>query len=61
MSTRAHRPPFITINDGGRCLGIVMNRGPMGHEAVDPDGRSVAFFASMSEAAAALFRLGGEP
>jgi hypothetical protein len=60
MSARTDRPAFVSVCDGARCLGFVMNRGPMGHEAVDPDGRSVAFFASVSEAARALFKLGGE-
>jgi hypothetical protein len=61
MANRTDGSAFITVNDGGRCLGFVMNRGPMGHEAVDPDGRSIAFFASVPEAAAALFKNGGEP
>jgi hypothetical protein len=59
MNPRADKPSLIPVHDGGRCLGFVLNRGPMGHEAVDADGRSVAFYASVSEAAAALFK--GQP
>ncbi len=54
MSTRTDKPAFVTVNDGGRCVGFVMNRGPMGHEAVDADGRPIGFFASLPEAAVAL-------
>jgi hypothetical protein len=57
MTSRTDKPALVIVHDGSCCIGFVLNRGPMGHEAVDPDGRSVAFFASVPEAAAALFKL----
>jgi hypothetical protein len=39
---------------GDRCVGYLLNRGPMGWEAYTRDDRPIGYFVTQAEAAAAL-------
>ena len=48
------RSPLASVFTQGRYAGAILSRGKCGYEAVDVNERSIGFFASQAEAAAAL-------
>jgi hypothetical protein len=45
---------LTSIYDGQRCVGFILQRGKLGHEAFTADDRSVGIFRTQHEAANAL-------
>jgi hypothetical protein len=58
--------PMVSVYDGTTCIGHVIARGKLGHEAFDREDKSVGVFETQSQAADALsadtaVSLPGEP
>jgi hypothetical protein len=57
MSTaRILEPTLLAVLAGPACIGFVLARGKLGHEAFDADDRSLGIFPTQREAAAAIER-----
>jgi hypothetical protein len=52
--------PRLAVYDGQRCLGHILGRGKLGHEAFDADHKSIGVFSSVKFAANALSEREGE-
>lgn len=48
----------VAVYDGRACLGLVLNRGKLGFEALDPDQYSLGVFPTQREAVAAFSKIG---
>jgi hypothetical protein len=51
---RIPRPPMLTVFAGSACIGFILARGKLGHEALDRDERSLGLFPTSSAAADAI-------
>jgi hypothetical protein len=45
---------LLTVYDGQRCVGFVMNRGKQGYEAIDAHEQSLGYFPHQQEAIIAV-------
>ena len=54
MNSANSSSPMVSVYSGRTCLGFVFCRGPAGYEAFDREQRSLGFFRSQREAAAAI-------
>ena len=52
-----HQTSMLTVYDGQRCVGFVLNRGKAGYEAINDNDRSIGAFATQRDAVNEL--LGG--
>jgi hypothetical protein len=51
--------PMVSVYDGTTCIGHVIARGKLGHEAFDATERSLGLFETAKQAANALLINGG--
>jgi len=56
MIARGTKPTLVSVISGGRYLGCLLSRGPMGYEAWDAADRSIGMFADAKAAAEAVNR-----
>jgi hypothetical protein len=49
-------PTMFSVYNGRECLGFILNRGKLGHEAFDREQRSLGMYPTAPEAANAVFR-----
>ena len=56
MTARVAISPLASVYDGRECLGFVLARGKLGHEALDREEHSLGMFETAPEAANAVFR-----
>jgi hypothetical protein len=47
-------PQSLSLYEGQRCVGFVLRRGKLGHEAFTADERSLGLFKTQNETAAAI-------
>ena len=50
--------PWVSVYDGRRCIGHIIGRGKLGHEAFDAENRSLGLHATQKAAADALSKRG---
>jgi hypothetical protein len=53
-ATATRRPCLATVFAGQTCIGFLLSRGKLGHEAFTADERSLGVFPSMKLAASAV-------
>jgi hypothetical protein len=57
--SRKDTQPFMSVFEGGRCVGFVLCRGPKGFEGYDSNESSLGIFNNKDAAAAAVCAPGG--
>jgi hypothetical protein len=54
MIAASNTSPIVSVYSGQTCIGFILHRGRAGFEAFDREQRSLGFFRSQREAAAAI-------
>jgi hypothetical protein len=53
-ATRNDNCSLVSVYDGQLCIGFILNRGKLGHEAIDKNERSLGLFKTTAQAANAI-------